>query len=78
MAFVSARRSSCSRRGTRTDHDVSRKNRLISPTTVGIANVGNSTPRSQSNRSIALIRPIVPTWTMSSIGSLRERKRAAA
>src|SRR5256886_6204514 len=56
-------------------YEVSRKNRLISPTTVGIANVGNSTPRSQSNRSIALIRPIVPTWTMSSIGSLRSGER---
>ncbi len=78
LALVRARRSSWSRRGTRTDQEVSRKNRLISPTTVGIANVGNSTPRSQSNRSIALIRPMVPTWTMSSIGSLRERNRAAA
>ncbi|CAM5625424.1 hypothetical protein SMICM304S_08648 [Streptomyces microflavus] len=57
---------------------MSRKKRLISPTTVGIANVGNSMPCSQSNRSIALIRPIVPTWTMSSIGSLRLRNRAAA
>lgn len=57
---------------------MSRKNRLISPTTVGIANVGNSTPRSQSKRSMALMRPMVPTWTMSSIGSFRERKRAAA
>ncbi len=45
---------------------------------VGMANVGNSTPRLSSNRSIALIRPIVPTWMMSSIGSLRERKREAA
>ncbi len=71
LALVRASRSSWRRRGTRTDHEVSRKNRLISPTTVGIANVGNSTPRSQSKRSIALIRPMVPTWTMSSIGSLR-------
>ena len=45
---------------------------------VGIANVGNSTPRLSSKRSIALIRPMVPTWMMSSIGSLRERKREAA
>ena len=45
---------------------------------VGIANVGNSTPRLSSKRSIALIRPIVPTWTMSSMGSLRERNREAA
>ncbi len=45
---------------------------------VGIAKVGNSTPRLSSNRSIALIRPMVPTWMMSSIGSLRERNREAA
>ena len=52
LALVRASRSSWSRRGTRTDHDVSRKKRLISPTTVGIANVGNSTPRSsRSGRS---------------------------
>ncbi|SCG09763.1 hypothetical protein GA0115255_126002 [Streptomyces sp. Ncost-T6T-2b] len=57
---------------------MSRKKRLISPTIVGIAKVGNSTPRLSSNRSIALIRPMVPTWTMSSIGSLRERNREAA
>ncbi len=75
---MSASRSSWSLRGTRTDQEVSRKKRLISPTTVGIAKVGNSTPRLQSKRSIALIRPIVPTWTMSSIGSLRLRKRAEA
>ena len=48
-----------------------------SPTMVGIANVGNSTPRSQSNRSIALIRPIVPTCRRSSKGSPRLRKRRA-
>jgi len=75
---VSDSRSSWSRRGTRTDQLVSRKKRLISPMMVGIAKVGNSTPRSLSNRSMALIRPMVPTWTMSSIGSLRLRKRAAA
>lgn len=45
---------------------------------VGIAKVGNSTPRAGSKRSIALMSPIVPTWMMSSIGSLRERNREAA
>jgi hypothetical protein len=78
VALLTCTHSSCRRRGTWTVRTLSRKYRLISPTTVGIANVGNCTPRSGSKRSMALMRPMVPTWTTSSIGSLRERKRAAA
>lgn len=78
VALLTCTHSSCSRRGTCTVRTLSRKYRLISPTTVGMANVGNCTPRSGSKRSMALIRPMVPTWITSSIGSLRERKRAAA
>jgi hypothetical protein len=50
---------------------LSRKYRLISPATVGVAKVVNSFPRSGSKRSIALISPRKPTWTMSSSGSPR-------
>src|SRR3954454_1031111 len=44
---------------------------------VGVAYVENSTPRPRSNRSMDLISPIVPTWTRSSSGSPRLRKRRA-
>src|SRR3954471_9163897 len=44
---------------------------------VGVAYVENSTRRSSSKRSIDLISPIVPTWTRSSNGSPRLRKRRA-
>ena len=44
---------------------------------VGVAYVVNSTWRSMSNRSIALMRPMVPTWTRSSMGSPRLRNRLA-
>ena len=37
---------------------------------VGDAKEVNSTSRVRSNRSMALIRPIVPTWTMSSMSPL--------
>ena len=72
--------SSCRRRGTRTDQPLSRKWRLISPMMVGVANVVNSSPRDRSKRSMALMRPIVPTCTRSSRGSplflnLEARKR---
>ena len=77
VAEDSEARSSCSRRGTRTVQPLSRKCRLISPTTVGVAYVENSTPRSVSNRSTALISPIVPTWTRSSSGSPRPANRRA-
>ena len=77
MAVVSERRSSCSRRGTRTAQPLSRKCRLISPTTVGVAYVENSTPRSGSKRSTDLIRPMVATCVRSSSGSPRLRNRRA-
>ncbi|CAM5690887.1 hypothetical protein SGLAM104S_05522 [Streptomyces glaucescens] len=45
----------------------------------GTAKEVNSTSREISNRSMALIRPIMPTWTMSSISSgPRLRNRPAA
>ena len=44
MAPLTCTHSSCSRRGTWTVRTLSRKYRLISPTTVGIAKVGNCTP----------------------------------
>ncbi len=45
----------------------------------GTAKVANSTSRDRSNRSMALIRPIVPTWMMSSVSSPpRLRNREAA
>src|SRR6478735_10678257 len=44
---------------------------------VGVAYVENSTPRSESKRSIDLISPIVPTWTRSSKGSPRLRNLRA-
>ena len=66
VAAASESRSSCSRRGTRTAQPLSRKCRLISPTIVGVAYVENSTPRSRSNRSTDLIRPMVATCTRSS------------
>src|SRR3954452_19628886 len=44
---------------------------------VGVAYVENSTPRSVSKRSTDLISPMVPTWTRSSSGSPRLRKRRA-
>lgn len=47
-------------------HVVSRKNRLISPSIVRQANVVNSICRSGSNRSAALMRPIMATCSMSS------------
>ena len=77
VALVSESLSSCSRRGTRIAQPLSRKCRLISPTMVGVAYVENSTPRSRSNRSTDLIRPIVATWIRSSSGSPRLRKRRA-
>src|SRR6478735_5547709 len=77
VAVVIESRSSWSRRGTRIAQPRSRKCRLISPTIVGVAYVENSTPRSVSNRSTDLISPIVPTWTRSSSGSPRLRKRRA-
>ena len=70
-------RSSCNRRGTRIAQPLSRKCRLISPTIVGVAYVENSSPRSGSNLSTALMRPIVPTCTRSSSGSPRSRNRRA-
>ena len=63
--------SSCKRRGIRIAHVLSRKCRLISPTIVGVAKVENSNPIEGSNRSIALMRPMVPTCTISSSGSPR-------
>ncbi len=45
---------------------------------VGRAKVVSSTPRSGSKRSMALMRPTVPVWMMSSIGSWLLRKRLAA
>ncbi|SCE27670.1 hypothetical protein GA0115246_113612 [Streptomyces sp. SolWspMP-sol7th] len=58
---------------------LSRKYRLISPTMYGIAKEVNSASRVRSKRSIALMRPIVPTWRMSSMSPLpRLRKRRAA
>ncbi len=77
VAVVSDSRSSWSRRGTRTAQPLSRKCRLISPTTVGVAYVENSTPRSGSKRSTDLMRPMVATWVRSSSGSPRLRKRRA-
>ncbi len=77
VAVVRASRSSWSRRGTRTAQPLSRKCRLISPTTVGVAYVENSTPRSGSKRSTDLISPMVATWVRSSSGSPRLRKRRA-
>ena len=65
-AFTSWRR-----RGIRIGHTRSRRCLLISPTMLGIAYAERSTPRSSSNRSIALIRPIEPTWTRSSKRSPR-------
>lgn len=44
----------------------------------GSANEVNSTSRETSNRSMALIRPIIPVWTMSSMSSPRPRNRPAA
>src|SRR5215472_9738446 len=76
-ARLTARFSSWSRRGTLTAHPLSRKCRFISPTIVGVAYVVNSTPRSTSKRSIALMRPTVPTWIRSSIDSPRFAKRTA-
>ncbi len=78
VALASSTRASWRRRGTWTAQEVSRKNRLISPTMQGTAKVVNSTSREMSKRSMALIRPIVPTWTMSSMSSPRARKRPAA
>src|SRR5690348_17334806 len=63
--------NSCRPRGTRTDQPLSRKCRLISPMMFGVAYVVSSTPRSRSNRSIALIRPIAPICTRSSSCSPR-------
>src|SRR5579872_65993 len=45
--------------------------------TVGVAYVVNSTPREVSKRSIALIKPTVPTWMRSSSASPRFAKRTA-
>ena len=63
--------SSWRRLGTRTDQPLSRKWRLISPVMVGVAKVVNSSPRDGSKRSMALMRPIEPTWMRSSSGSPR-------
>src|SRR5688500_8204779 len=65
------------RRGARTAHPLSRKWRLSSPTTVCVAYVENSRPRSGSKRSTALTNPIDATWTRSSSGSPRLAKRRA-
>ena len=73
----SSRCSSCTRRGTRTAHPLSRKWRLSSPMMVGVANDENWSPRSGSNRSTALTRPISATWRRSSRGSPRCAKRRA-
>src|SRR5450759_1181657 len=77
MAWLTLNDSSWRRRGTLMAHPLSRKYRLSSPTIVGVAYVVNSTARSMSKRSIALIRPIVPTWMRSSMGSPRFLKRLA-
>ena len=74
----SERFSSFSGRGTRTDQARSRKWRFSSPTIVGTANVVSSTSRSTSKRSIALIKPIEPTWTRSSSDSPRRAYRRAS
>jgi hypothetical protein len=62
---------SCRPRRTCTDQVWSRKWRLISPDTVGTANVLNRSPRSTSNRSTAFTSPTAPTWSRSSSGSPR-------
>src|SRR5580704_5426257 len=69
--------SSCRRRGTRTAQLLSRKCRLSSPAMVGTANVLNSSPRSGSKRSTALIRASDATWIRSSSGSPRLSNRRA-
>jgi hypothetical protein len=71
LAAVIARRSSCRRRGTRMAQVRSRKCRLISPMTVGIAYPAKSVPNSGSNLSTALIRPTVAVCSRSSAGSPR-------
>ena len=63
--------SSCRPRGTRTDHVLSRKWRLISPSTVGVAQDEKRTSRVTSKPSIAFMMPTQATWTRSSSGSPR-------
>ena len=75
--LLSCALSSLSRRGTLTDHPWSRKCRRTSPMIVGTANAMNSAPLSTSNRFTALIQPTRATWTRSSRGSPRFRKRRA-
>ena len=77
-SFVSSSRalatlicSSCRPRGTRTAHVLSRKWRLISPSTVGVAYDEKRTSRERSKPSIAFMIPTQATWTRSSSGSPR-------
>ena len=77
IALPSRRCSSCGRRGTRIDHVRSRKCRFSSPSTVAVANVENSRPRSGSKRSTALSMPRYATCRRSSNGSPRFANRRA-
>ena len=77
MVRSSSRWSSCTRRGTRTAHPLSRKCRFNSPWMVGVANDENCSPRSGSKRSTALTNPTSATWRRSSSGSPRFVKRRA-
>src|SRR4051794_17806268 len=70
--------SSCVARGTCTDHPLSRKWRLISPSIVGTAYRVKPLPRSGSYRSTALMRPTHATCTRSSSVSPAWRYRAAS
>ena len=70
-ALASSICSSCIPRGTRIAHVLSRKWRLISPSTVGVAYEEKRTSRERSKPSIAFMIPTQATWTRSSSGSPR-------
>ena len=63
------RTRSCSGRGTRAAQPWSRKWRFSSPRMLGTAKVENAIRRVGSNRSTALMRPMLATCTRSSSDS---------
>ena len=70
-ALASSICSSCIPRGTRIAHVLSRKWRLISPSTVGVAYDEKRTSRERSKPLIAFMIPTHATCTRSSSGSPR-------